>query len=496
MTPPTDIVQRAWRFHRPLALATLLSAALVVPPLLGMALDAKVITGANAWMKPLKFAIAATVYGASFLWLLTFVNGRRRFVRFAGSVTGFVLVLEVVLIAMQVVRGTTSHFNAGTPFDAAVFSLMGTAITVLALMNLSLGIVLLLQRMPDPVVASGLRFALFVAFSGMMVAFLMTSPTPAQLDAMRAEREVAAIGAHSVGVPDGGPGLPVVGWSTMGGDLRVPHFVGIHGMQVFALLGWVLSQTAARRRWGVAQRVGLVRVSGVAYLAWVALLTWQALRGQSIVSPDELTWGAYGALLSIAMFAVCWIARPDADPDSTELGLELDELFSHVGPVFAEQSKGVILDALPAHVRARVSLDAVGREARVPLSAVVVGREVDEAVAHEGADVAADGRGVGADRIGEIAERHASGDAEGGEDRPLRASDACFAESVVEGGGDGATGTSHPRPDAAHGSHHVDVREVSHSLYMHHSPEMARSNEIMDIQNLDTRSSDSRCIYK
>lgn len=112
-----------------------------------------------------------------------------------------------------------------------------------------------------------------------------------------------ATGSRRVGDAreNGGPGLPFLGWSTTHGDLRIGHFVGIHGAQVLPLFGLWLSR---RRRWPLWSRLTFVWTAALFYLGLVALVTWQALRGQSAVAPDALQLGALGLLIVITALAV------------------------------------------------------------------------------------------------------------------------------------------------------------------------------------------------
>ena len=308
-----SLLRRAWAFNWPLTLTVLINLALVPIVVVAMLVDPKVITGVNGWIKPFKFTVSAAVYAATFLWLLTLVQGRRRWVQVAANATAFALMVEIVLIIAQVIRGTSSHFNIGTPFDAVVFTTMGALITLLAVLNLMLGIWLVFQRMPDPVLAWSVRLGVLLSFGGMLVGYIMTSgPTPAQLAAAQAGQPLTVVGAHSVGVADGGPGLPLLGWSTIGGDLRIGHFVGLHAMQVLPLLGFALTRSWAARRWSRRQRTQLVWLAGGGYLGATVLVTWQALRGQSIVAPDLVTLGAVlaAAVVGTMVLAAILMQKP------------------------------------------------------------------------------------------------------------------------------------------------------------------------------------------
>jgi len=294
------LLHQAWRFNRTITLGSILTTLLIPAVLLAMWLAPVTITGVNGWIKPFKFLVSSAIYTFTLTWLLTYVQGWRRFVQFVAWFVGVALMVENILIIIQVVRGTTSHFNIGTPLDGAIFSTMGLLIFTLVFLNLLVAIRLVLQKMADPILAWSLRLALLITVAGMLVATLMTStPSAAQAATIATGRAPAAFGAHSVGVEDGGPGLPLVGWSTVGGDLRIAHFVGLHALQAIPLIGWWLRRRNVALRWGEGQRLALLGTAGLGYFGLLALLTWQALRGQSIIAPDSLTLAAFAGLLAV-----------------------------------------------------------------------------------------------------------------------------------------------------------------------------------------------------
>lgn len=301
-----------WQGNGPLALTVAGSVALIGAALVGLLIDPRIITGAPAWMKPLKFAISIAVYSATLAWMMTYVQGRRRLVAVAGATIALSFAGEMAIILLQVLRGTTSHFNLATPLDSALFSTMGLMIVLVWVMNVSVAVLLMRQREDrlEPGLAWSLRLGLLVSAVGMAVGFLMTSsPSAAQAAAMERGQMPASFGAHSVGVEDGGPGLPLVGWSTVAGDLRVAHFIGLHGLQVLPLLAFALQRA---RRLGARQRRDLAWVAALGYLGLVGLTTWQALRGQPVIAPDALTLAAGAGLAVLVALAAGLIARRGA----------------------------------------------------------------------------------------------------------------------------------------------------------------------------------------
>jgi hypothetical protein len=262
------------------------------------------LTGVSAWLKPAKFAISTAIFSGTMAWLYRYISVWPRFVRAMGWVLAAVLVLEVGIIHVQAARGTTSHFNVGTPLDLALGGIMGVSIAVLWLASVGMLVALFRQKFSDPAWGWWLRMGMLVTVLGSASGGLMVRPTSQQAEALRAGYSVSSVGAHTVGGPDGGPGLAGVGWSTRHGDLRIPHFFGLHGVQIIPFLGWlVLRRSRADRK-----QASRAFAAATSYLGLVAILTWQALRGQSIVEPDGATFLALLIWLGTTAAAVVFLS--------------------------------------------------------------------------------------------------------------------------------------------------------------------------------------------
>jgi hypothetical protein len=286
-------MKQLWNTHRALTAVSLAMAVALAVFAVGLIADPRTIAGAPAWLKPAKFAASLAIYGLTLVWMFRYLGDWPRLRGVAGTITAVVAVIEIGLIALQAWRGTTSHFNVATPFDTFVFATMGAAIAVQWIASVWLAIALWRQPFDDRPLGSALRIGMTLAVIGAAIGGLMTRPTGSQLAAARTTHQLAVSGAHSVGGPDGGPGLPLTKWSTQHGDLRVPHFLGLHALQAMPLVAFAL--TRLRRRLAAEDRLYLVRVAGASYAALTAILLWQALRGQSIVGPDAFTLAAFAA---------------------------------------------------------------------------------------------------------------------------------------------------------------------------------------------------------
>ena len=296
---------RGW--HRPLVANAALMFTLALVSAVGLFVDDRLLLGESVWLKPLKFGFAMGVYTLTLAWLLGKLTRGRRTGWWLGTVFAVAGVLDVGAVAYAAAKGTFSHFNQNTdPVARTVQTVFSFGIFPLLLTSLIIAILTLFQRIGDRTLTRALRAGLGLAVASMVVAlWLSTSSgaTPRTVTDANGH-SVSMIGAHGIGDPDGN-GMPVTHWSTTGGDLRVPHFVGMHAIQVLLLIVGILSILATRVAWLRDDwvRARIVGTAALGYAGVFAVLSWQAKRGQSVAHPDQVTLVALAGVAVLTLLS-------------------------------------------------------------------------------------------------------------------------------------------------------------------------------------------------
>lgn len=261
-----ELMTEIYRRNPALALTGWLHLAMLVV-MIGVAFfDARAVTGLNPWIKPSKFAVSIAIYTFTLAWFLPYLAPYRRTVKFISWGTAVVFVGEMICVISQAARGVPSHFNISSAYDAGVFAVMGTLIIFNTLLVLITLFLFFGKTAPlPPAYLWGIRL-------GVLLFFLASIEGAAMVNHM----------GHTVGMPDGGAGLPIVNWSTRAGDLRIAHFLGFHALQILPLAGYAFSRwqaDAVRRR-----AVAFVLALGLLYFMVFSLLFLQASHGRPLIA--------------------------------------------------------------------------------------------------------------------------------------------------------------------------------------------------------------------
>jgi hypothetical protein len=234
--------------------------AFIVVSLLSIG-DTRTIMGINPWLKPMKFLTSVTIFMWTIAWFMPETRPDKRARNIVSWTIAMMMTGEIAAIITQAARGTTSHFNIQTGFDAAIFSAMGLMIMINTFATV---VFLWILRRDTPERRAGYIWGIRLG----LVIFLLASAQGGI---------IITNNAHTVGAPDGGAGLPFVNWSTTHGDLRIAHFVGLHALQALPLLGFFVDRANAPAR-------NVVFAVGALWLVLTGGLLFFALQGRPLIA--------------------------------------------------------------------------------------------------------------------------------------------------------------------------------------------------------------------
>jgi hypothetical protein len=230
-------------------------------------IDPRHVHGVSTWHKPMKFALSIAIYLITMVGLVYYLNISERSKRRIIRLIYWVLLIEYVLLFIQAARGVPSHFNHSTPFNLIVFNTMGLLIAINTFALLYVAILYFAPKSrPNKMntntiwlIRMGLLLILFSsAIGARMVGF---NHHLAQSEAVLFV-------------------VPFMGWKVGSGDLRISHFLGMHGLQLFPLMPIILAML-----WKNAKQVLLERLSLIIAALYSGLVVGLFLLALGLISP-------------------------------------------------------------------------------------------------------------------------------------------------------------------------------------------------------------------
>lgn len=233
---------------------------LAIVAIIGLCIDDRSLMGVNVWIKPLKFSISGAIYILTLGYLITLYPYSKRKRNSINNIVAWTLLIEIGIIVGQGARGVQSHYNKFTVLDSLLFAFMGLLIMINVLIMLLFIIDTIRLKLKTE---KSIQWAILLGWIIVVVGSWIGGQMISQM-------------SHNVGVVDGGVGLPLVNWSTIGGDLRIAHFFGLHSIQIIPIFAFLLS-----KKWKTSHKnqIVMVTIFGLIYAFLIGFVFYQAKQG-------------------------------------------------------------------------------------------------------------------------------------------------------------------------------------------------------------------------
>lgn len=248
----------------PFAELTAVAVAILALILAWSLLDERMVSDAQTWVKPAKFATSFVVHFATMAVIVAGMGEKSRShaVVWTAAIMATAFLSEMIYLIFQASQAEASHFNVTTQFHQIMYQMMGAGAVLLIAGPVIVAWVASREAGSafGPATRSGLVWGAGLSFGLTLVVagYLSTGV------------------GHHVGTPsDNAATLPLFGWSAEVGDLRPSHFLSLHALQILPLAGLMLDR--------MGQPAGRLRYIALGYAALTAAVFVQALAGLPLI---------------------------------------------------------------------------------------------------------------------------------------------------------------------------------------------------------------------
>lgn len=173
----------------------------------------------------MKFCVSVGIYLLTIIWVIDLLNIAQKRKEKIIKILSIIILFELFLIVLQGARGVSSHYNISSILNVVIFQLMGIAIAINTFFLIWITFQYCKKKSKPKNISIHLTNFILIG----LLLLLFSSAIGGKMIGLNNHLAAPDITSNFY--------IPLLDWKPSAGDLRISHFLGMHGLQLFAFFG-------------------------------------------------------------------------------------------------------------------------------------------------------------------------------------------------------------------------------------------------------------------